>query len=72
MRSSVRFKLPARHLSSRYRCAMANELILIVEENPKNLKPVRDTPQVKGYQTFEAETAKRVCALPMSGSQRSS
>jgi CheY-like chemotaxis protein len=28
---------------------MANELILIVEDNPKNLKLVRDTPQVKGY-----------------------
>src|SRR5215468_8658604 len=35
---------------------MANELILIVEDNPKNLKLVRDTPQVKGYQTIEAET----------------
>ena len=29
---------------------MANELILIVEDNPKNLKLVRDTLQVKGYQ----------------------
>jgi len=27
---------------------MANELILIVEDNPKNLKLVRDTLQVKG------------------------
>ncbi len=35
---------------------MANELILIVEDNPKNLKLVRDTLQVKGYQTVEAET----------------
>jgi CheY-like chemotaxis protein len=35
---------------------MANELILIVEDNPKNLKLVRDTLQVKGYQTSEAET----------------
>jgi CheY-like chemotaxis protein len=31
---------------------MANELILIVEDNPKNLKLVRDTLQVKGYQTI--------------------
>ena len=31
---------------------MANELILIVEDNPKNLKLVRDTLQVKGYQKF--------------------
>ena len=35
---------------------MANELILIVEDNPKNLKLVRDTLQFKGYQTIEAET----------------
>ena len=35
---------------------MANELILIVEDNPKNLKLVRDTLQVRGYQTIEAET----------------
>ena len=35
---------------------MANELILIVEDNPKNLKLVRDVLQVKGYQTVEAET----------------
>jgi len=35
---------------------MANELILIVEDNPKNLKLVRDTLQVKGYQTIEAAT----------------
>ena len=35
---------------------MANELILIVEDNPKNLKLVRDRLQVTGYQTIEAET----------------
>ena len=35
---------------------MANELILIVEDNPKNLKLVRDILQVTGYQTIEAET----------------
>ena len=35
---------------------MANELILIVEDNPKNLKLVRDTLQVTGSQTIEAET----------------
>ena len=40
---------------------MANELILIVEDNPKNLKLVRDTLQVKGYQTIETETVKRAC-----------
>ena len=36
---------------------MANELILIVEDNPKNLKLVRDVLQVKGYRTLEAGTA---------------
>ena len=35
---------------------MAGELILIVEDNPKNLKLVRDILQVTGYQTVEAET----------------
>jgi CheY-like chemotaxis protein len=35
---------------------MANELILIVEDNPNNMKLVRDSLQVKGYQTIEAET----------------
>ena len=35
---------------------MAHELILIVEDNDKNLKLVRDTLQVKGYQTVEAGT----------------
>jgi len=35
---------------------MANELILIVEDNPKNLKLVRDALQVTGYQTVETET----------------
>jgi CheY-like chemotaxis protein len=35
---------------------MANELILIIEDSPKNLKLVRDTLQVKGYQTIETET----------------
>ena len=36
---------------------MAAELILIVEDNEKNLKLVRDLLQVKGYQTLEAGTA---------------
>ena len=35
---------------------MAHELILIVEDNPKNLKLVRDILQVTGYQTIEAAT----------------
>ena len=32
-------------------------LVLIVEDNEKNLKLVRDVLQVKGYQTIEAGTA---------------
>jgi two-component system cell cycle response regulator DivK len=35
---------------------MAHELILIVEDNPKNLKLVRDTLQVKGYETIGVGT----------------
>jgi two-component system cell cycle response regulator DivK len=36
---------------------MASELILIVEDNEKNRKLVRDTLQFKGYRTLEAESA---------------
>jgi len=36
---------------------MAGELILIVEDNEKNLKLVRDLLQVRGYRTLEAGTA---------------
>jgi CheY-like chemotaxis protein len=50
---------------------MANELILIVEDNPKNLKLVRDTLQVKGYQTIERRLVKRACASPTSDTRRS-
>ena len=35
---------------------MANELVLIVEDNDKNRKLVRDTLQFKGYRTIEAES----------------
>ncbi len=35
---------------------MASELILIVEDNEKNRKLVRDTLRFKGYETIEAET----------------
>ena len=34
------------------------KLILIVEDNEKNLKLVRDVLQVKGYATIEAGTAR--------------
>ena len=36
---------------------MAGELILIIEDNEKNLKLVRDVLQFKGYRTLQAETA---------------
>jgi CheY-like chemotaxis protein len=36
---------------------MANELILIIEDNEKNRKLCRDVLQVKGYRTIESETA---------------
>jgi two-component system, cell cycle response regulator DivK len=35
---------------------MAGALILIVEDNPKNLKLMRDILQFRGYATLEAET----------------
>jgi two-component system, cell cycle response regulator DivK len=36
---------------------MGGELILIIEDNEKNRKLVRDVLQVKGYRTIETETA---------------
>ena len=36
---------------------MANELILIIEDNEKNRRLCRDVLQVKGYRTIESETA---------------
>jgi CheY-like chemotaxis protein len=35
---------------------MADELVLIVEDNEKNRKLVRDALRFKGYRTIEAET----------------
>src|ERR671932_242543 len=42
---------------------MAGELILIVEDNEKNLKLVRDLLQYKGYRTLEARTGEEALAL---------
>jgi two-component system cell cycle response regulator DivK len=42
---------------------MANELILIVEDNAQNLKLARDLLQVHGYRTIEAETGEDGVAL---------
>ena len=38
---------------------MADELILIIEDNEKNRKLCRDVLQVKGYRTIESETAEQ-------------
>ena len=45
---------------------MAGELILIIEDNEKNLKLVRDILQFKGYRTLEAKTAEESFALAAS------
>ncbi|HYU20792.1 MAG TPA: response regulator [Chloroflexota bacterium] len=42
---------------------MAGELILIVEDNEKNLKLVRDLLQFKGFRTLEAASAEDGIAL---------
>jgi two-component system cell cycle response regulator DivK len=42
---------------------MAGELILIVEDNEKNRKLVRDVLQFKGYRTMEAESGELGVAL---------
>jgi two-component system, cell cycle response regulator DivK len=44
---------------------MANELILIVEDNEKNRKLVRDVLQFHGYGTAEAETAEEGLRLAL-------
>lgn len=46
---------------------MSGELILIVEDNEKNLKLVRDLLQFKGYRTLEAKTAQDGISLAESG-----
>ena len=47
---------PVRPLRSRYRCTVAHELILVVEDNEKNRRLVRDVLTFKGYEIIEAET----------------
>ncbi|MBI3456703.1 MAG: response regulator [Candidatus Rokubacteria bacterium] len=42
---------------------MAGELILIVEDNEKNRKLVRDVLQFSGYQTVETETGEEAIQL---------
>jgi two-component system cell cycle response regulator DivK len=44
---------------------MAGELILIIEDNEKNRKLVRDLLQVKGHETIESETAEEGLKLTL-------
>ena len=44
---------------------MPGELILIIEDNEKNRKLVRDVLQVKGYKTIESETAEEGLKLAL-------
>jgi two-component system cell cycle response regulator DivK len=44
---------------------MPGELILIVEDNPRNLKLIRDVLQFRGYTTLEAETGEAGVALAL-------
>ena len=44
---------------------MADELVLIVEDNEKNRKLVRDVLQVKGHKTIESETAEEGLKLAL-------
>jgi two-component system cell cycle response regulator DivK len=44
---------------------MANELVLIIEDNEKNRKLCRDVLQAKGYQTVESETAEEGLKLAL-------
>jgi two-component system, cell cycle response regulator DivK len=48
---------------------VANELILVVEDNDKNRKLVRDVLTFKGYEIIEAETGKRASVWPKSDPQ---
>ena len=44
---------------------MAGELILIIEDNEKNRKLVRDVLQAKGHKTIESETAEEGLKLAL-------
>jgi len=44
---------------------VAGELILIIEDNEKNRKLVRDVLQFKGYKTIESETAEEGLKLAL-------
>ena len=45
---------------------MAGERVLVVEDNAKNMKLVRDLLQATGYSTFEATTGEQAVELALS------
>ena len=49
---------------------MTGELILIIEDNEKNRKLVRDVLNVKGYKTIESETAEEGLKLAVEKSPK--
>ena len=53
----------ARPLPSPSRCPVANELILIVEDDEKSRKLVREVLRVRGYEIIEAETGEEGVGL---------
>jgi two-component system cell cycle response regulator DivK len=48
---------------------MANELILVVEDNDKSRKLVRDVLTFKGYEIIEAETGEEGVGLAKSAAR---
>ena len=54
-------RLAASHAARRRGCAMT--VVLVVEDNPRNLKLVRDLLEHAGYRTLEASTAEQGLAL---------
>lgn len=62
----VLYLAPLRLCGRKIRGVMANELILIIEDNEKNRKLARDVLQVKGYQTIESESAEEGLQLAKS------
>jgi two-component system cell cycle response regulator DivK len=47
---------------------LAGELILIIEDNEKNRRLIRDVLRVKGYNTIETETSEEGLKLALEGS----
>ena len=50
-------------LPSKASLVMAGEQVLVVEDNEKNMKLLRDVLQAKGYRTLEATTGARAVEL---------